>query len=71
MTRLASHAFVAFGIFLLTSLTASAQVLPSFSTWENQRTSILNVGLVTGNQFNGFFTNRAAGFQCQNIPYPV
>ena len=71
MTRLASHAFVAFGIFLLTSLTASAQVSPSFSTWENQRTSILNVGLVTGNQFGGFFTNRAPGFQCQNIPYPV
>ena len=71
MIRLASHAFVAFVIFLLTSLTASAQVLPSLSTWENQRTSILNVGLVTGNRFSGFFTNRAPGFQCQNIPYPV
>jgi hypothetical protein len=71
MVRLASHAFAAFGILLVTCLAASAQVLPSFSTWENQRTSILNIGLVTGTQFNGFFTNRAPGFQCQNIPYPV
>jgi hypothetical protein len=71
MTKLGSRIFLALGILLLTPLAASAQVLPSFSTWENQRTSTLSVGFVNGDHFDGWFVNRAAGFQCQNIPYPV
>jgi hypothetical protein len=71
MIRLGSQIFLALGILLLTPLAASAQVLPPFSTWQNQRTSTLNVGFVNGNQFDGWFINRAAGFQCQNIPYPA
>jgi len=71
MKRLGSKIFLALGILLLMPLAASAQVLPSFSTWENQRTSTLSVGFVNGDHFDGWFVNRAAGFQCQNIPYPV
>jgi Avidin family len=71
MTKLGSRIFLALGILLLMPLAASAQVLPSFSTWENQRTSTLSVGFVNGDHFDGWFVNRAAGFQCQNIPYPV
>jgi hypothetical protein len=71
MMKLSSQIFLALGILLLTPLAASAQVLPSFSTWENQRTSTLSVGIVNGHRFDGWYVNRAAGFQCQNIPYPV
>jgi hypothetical protein len=71
MMKLGSRIFLALGILLLTPLAASAQVLPSFSTWVNQRTSTLSVGFVNGNHFDGTFINRAAGFQCQNILYPV
>jgi hypothetical protein len=69
MTRLGLRIIVAFGILLLMPLAVSAQVLPPGSIWENQRTSTLSVESVTGNHFDGWFINRAAGFQCQNFPY--
>ena len=61
MMKLGSQTFLALAILLLTPLAASAQVLPPFSTWQNERTSTLNVGFVNGNQFDGWFINRAAG----------
>jgi len=71
MMRHGLQIFLAFIALLLTSLTASAQVLPPFSSWVNQRGSSLYVGFVNGNQFSGTFINRASGFQCQGIPYPA
>lgn len=71
MVRCGSRIFLAFIALLLTSLTASAQVLPPFSSWLNQRGSSLYVAFVNGNQFSGTFINRAPGFQCQGIPYPA
>lgn len=50
----------------------SSQGIQASSSWSNQRGSTLYIdsigsdGLVTGT-----YINRAAGYQCQNIPYPV
>ncbi|TPQ34278.1 hypothetical protein C2U70_17380 [Bradyrhizobium guangdongense] len=57
-------------IFFLLPFSAQAQV-SSFSTWVNSRGSILTVFLVdpgTG-VFTGTYVNKAAGFQCQGVPY--
>ena len=49
-----------------------AQQCPGKSAWTNQRGSTLYIesittqGLIAGN-----YINRAAGFHCQNSPYPV
>jgi hypothetical protein len=51
---------------------ASAQGLPSWSIWQNQRGSTLDVYFVdpTG-PFTGTFINQAPGYQCKGIPYPA
>ncbi len=71
MKTFALRVLLVLGVLLVGPATAFAQVLPSFSTWENDKHSILSVGFVNGAQFSGVFINHAAGFQCQNIPYPV
>ena len=72
MKRFALQIFLAVGILLSAAETVSAQALPSFSTWLNDKGSTLNVQFVDPNgQFYGFYINRASGFQCQNVPYPV
>jgi len=62
--------FLALISFLLLPLSAQAQV-PSFSTWVNSRGSILSVFLVdpTSGAFTGTYVNKAAGFECQGVPY--
>jgi hypothetical protein len=60
-----------FVFLLVASATASAQNLPVLSTWKNDRGSILSIWWVSGDQFKGLFTNFAAGFECQGIPYPA
>lgn len=64
-------ALLLFG-FAFAPLSAHAQIAP-FSTWVNERGSVLNVGTVdpgTG-AFTGTYTNNAAGFGCQGYPYGV
>ena len=52
------------------SISATAQSLPSPSTWRNQRGSVLAIEAVdSAGVFKGKFTNSAAGFQCQGKPY--
>ncbi|MBW7970613.1 avidin/streptavidin family protein [Bradyrhizobium sp. BR 10289] len=61
-------------LFILLGLhsAASAQALPSWSLWQNQRGSTLEVYYVDpSGPFTGTFTNRAPGYQCQGIPYPA
>jgi len=57
--------------FVLASQTFALAQLDGPSLWKNQRGSELNITSVTGTQFAGTFTNRAAGFSCLGIPYPV
>jgi len=48
---------------------AFAQGLPSWSLWQNQRGSTLEVGLVGAyGSFQGTFINQAQGYQCKGIP---
>jgi Avidin family len=51
---------------------ASAQNLPTPSTWVNARGSILTVSSMDGSgKFAGTYVNKASGFGCQNSPYPL
>ena len=52
---------------------ATAQVLPSYSIWQNQRGSIMKVFDVnpSNGAFNGVYINNAAGFQCRGTPYAL
>lgn len=51
---------------------ALSQGLPASSLWQNQRGSTLEVYFVDpAGSFQGQFINRAAGFQCQGMPYPA
>ncbi|UXY14883.1 avidin/streptavidin family protein [Chitiniphilus purpureus] len=44
----------------------------SLSAWTNQRGSTLYIDNVSASgQLTGTYINRAAGFGCQNTPYPV
>jgi hypothetical protein len=70
MKTFASRILLTIGLLLFASMTASAQALPPFSNWQNDKGSILNVTFVTGNTFAGLFTNRAQGYGCQ-FTYPV
>lgn len=72
MKTLVSKVLLIVGILLLGSMSASAQVLAPFSSWQNDKHSILNVGWVAADGvFYGTYINRAQGFKCQNFPYPV
>ena len=50
---------------------ASADLLPAPSTWQNQRGSTLQITSVNGGVVRGFFTNQAPGYKCQGIRYPA
>lgn len=42
------------------------------STWTNQSGSVLTIGSIDGQgQITGSYVNKASGYRCQNIPYPV
>jgi Avidin family len=56
---------------LLLVTSALADTLPAPSSWKNQRGSELDVWAVSGGAIQGEFTNNAAGFECQGIPYPA
>ena len=63
---------LAFGFLLSFQTFAFADPLPSFSFWQNQRGSTLQIFFVNPNgSFDGVFINQAAGFECQGIPYPA
>ena len=57
-------------LFFLLPFSAQAQV-PSFSTWVNSRGSVLTVLFVdpASGAFTGNYVNKAAGFECQGVPY--
>ena len=51
---------------------ALAQAIQPNTTWKNNRGSELTISAVdTTGKLTGTYVNRAAGFQCQNTPYPV
>ncbi len=58
---------------LLTAQPSSAQSLTAPSAWTNQRGSTLYVDSVEPNtgKITGHYINRAAGYGCQNLAYPV
>jgi len=65
-----SKFFLSVAALLLSCVIASAQTPPAPSRWVNQRGSELLVLTADGQGgFSGYFTNRAAGFGCQNQPY--
>ncbi len=46
--------------------------IQAVSAWTNQSGSILYINSIESNgQLTGTYINRASGYQCQNIPYPV
>ena len=56
-------------VLACTSVAAYAGGLQSWSTWKNQRGSIMKVFLVGPNgTFTGVYINNAAGFACQGLP---
>jgi hypothetical protein len=63
---------IAFALFCLAA-DASAQGLPAPSTWQNQRKSVMNVAAVdpTTGEVKGQYTNNAAGFACQGVPFDL
>lgn len=64
-------------IFLFTSNnafadTASKPSIQALSAWTNQSGSTLYIDAVSPNgQITGHYINRAQGYNCQNISYPV
>lgn len=60
---------LAFIVLLASQTLANADPLPAPSFWQNQRGSTLEI--FSAGTISGVFINRAPGFQCQNIPYPV
>jgi hypothetical protein len=58
-----------FIVLLASQVLAAADPLPAPSFWQNQRGSTLEI--FSAGNISGIFINRAPGFQCQNIPYPV
>ncbi|MGB6502116.1 MAG: avidin/streptavidin family protein [Xanthobacteraceae bacterium] len=63
------RSIIAFVTLVATTVAAFAQGLPSWSVWQNQRTSIMKVFAVDqqGN-FTGVYINNAQGFACQGLP---
>jgi hypothetical protein len=61
--------FLALFVLLGCQTFAFAQSTLTQSLWKNQRGSTLEVTWVTPSAFGGTFTNHAAGYQCQGIPY--
>jgi Avidin family len=61
---------IVFSVLMLSG-SAFAQSIPAPSFWKNQRGSELSIWSLNGGRFEGVFTNRAPGFACQGIPYPV
>lgn len=55
-----------------TATTAPAPSIKALSSWTNQRGSTLTIDSIDSNgMLSGTYINRAAGFDCQNIAYPV
>lgn len=49
-----------------------AAALTALSSWTNQNGSTLYIDNIGSNgQLTGTYINRAPGYRCQNIPYPV
>ncbi|HEV3183885.1 MAG TPA: avidin/streptavidin family protein [Xanthobacteraceae bacterium] len=62
----------AFATLLSLQTLVLADPLPSYSFWQNQRGSTLEIFWVNpAGPFDGVFINQAAGFECQGIPYPA
>ena len=60
--------------FGLTSLAYadSSNQIEAISAWKNQRGSTLYIDNIDSKgQLSGTYINRASGYGCQNIPYPV
>jgi Avidin family len=64
---------LAVAIIFFSATEVPAQSLPAPSSWENQRKSTMNIVAVdpaTGN-VKGLYTNNAAGFDCQGVPFDL
>lgn len=63
--------------FILVCLTSAAHAgannqIQALSVWTNQSGSVLYINSVDPNgKLTGTYINRAAGYLCKNIPYPV
>jgi len=56
----------------LTSIAQAGNLLQAGSAWTNQSGSTLYIRSISPNGLlTGAYINRAAGYQCQNTPYPV
>lgn len=70
MRALASVFAMTLSMGLLTK--AEAQTFQPNTTWENGRGSEFTITTISGDgAVAGTYTNRAAGFACQNTPYPL
>lgn len=76
MTKARKFAVVAVAMFVLAFAGAAAgqtaTQMTALSGWTNQSGSTLYIDAVDGTgKMTGHYINRAAGFACQNIAYPV
>ena len=56
----------------LWSASVYAQSIPAGSVWQNQRNSAFQVTAIDANgMLAGIYVNRAQGYQCQNVIYPM
>lgn len=68
------YALFAVPLFLISSFACAdtAESIQSLSAWTNQSGSTLYIDSVGSNgQLTGTYINRAQGYGCQNIAYPV
>lgn len=58
--------------FCISSPSHAAGHIQAMSAWTNQSGSTLYINSIASNgQLTGTYINRAAGYGCQNTPYPV
>ena len=70
--RLLRVLFVACALAVSFAAVAPAQELTAGSVWVNQRGSLLDIQQIRpDSSFTGTYINKAAGYRCQNTPYPV
>jgi hypothetical protein len=69
----AAFAGISFVLLCFTASDVFAQALPAPSSWQNQRRSVMSVVAVdpTTGAIKGQYTNNAAGFACQGVPFDL
>ena len=63
--------FLCFVFLITTQAAAFAQTLSSWTTWVNQRGSVMTLRPFGAGQLSGHYVNNAQGFACRGTRYPL